>query len=1046
MIRGAGGTGTHICGCRGKPCRLGGNESHRALSASGRITGAVGRGNGHHSLLATPPEEVRSLLRARGMDLDGSGPDAVRICTWSDFDPEGQPGTTWLAASRRRLVVASVNGGTVQISQNGGKLGGRLGALKRRKPSNGHARGGLPAARTPAQSGDADSTASPAQGAGAKPEPQVVFEAALDDIEHLEPESAVGSGLLRARMHGEPVELVHYPNDASFRFERAAAKIEQLRHGEEIELTEEDEKDPGRCAACGLMLDHPGAPCPRCEKHRGLTLRMMRLMRPHYGQAVLMLVLLVIGVGLDLVSPQLTRYLVDNVLPPTPEAAAQMRAISGRTDDAMEMLLALVGILAGVQILRMFVSMANSRLAADVGTAITFEMRSRLVRHMQQLSLGFYDTQQVGSLVGRVAYDTEALHGFVWQLTGGLILQIMLVVGVFIMMFTLDPRLALLALLPAPLLMGGTVFFWKRIYPRYHRSWDASARQSGALSGMLSGIRVVKAFGQEQREGDRFEEASGRLRHSRRSIEHTMALFNPVVALLFQLGGWIAWWAGGRFVLEGEMTVGELMAFFGYLFMFYAPLATLPQFTNWMSQFSTQAARIFEILDTPTAVNSPDRPVELKEIRGHVRLENVTFGYERHRPILHDVTLDVPAGSLVALVGASGSGKSTIVNLICRFYDPDAGRVLLDGVDVRELRKEELRRQIGVVLQESFLFRGSIAVNISYGRPDARPEEVIEAAMAADCHEFILRQPHGYDTWVGDRGVGLSGGERQRVAIARVFLADPRVLIMDEATSSLDAESEAAVRRALREVSRGRTTISIAHRLSTIKDAERVFVLERGEIVEAGTHGELAREGGVYARLFGESLELAGGKLRGMEGAEDPEAVPPQRTPRTVRWLTPDATRIEAGAHGMLRVERKGIAVGGIYAVRCMPVHHPEEYVSLRRAGAPAREAELGILRDLREWPEATRRAIGASIGKRYMLQTIRHLNNLDLEANHLEFDVETDLGPKKFTTRWHPENVQEYGARGRLITDSDQNLYLIPDVDAMDDRERRLLEKFIYW
>src|SRR5690606_9149302 len=196
--------------------------------------------------------------------------------------------------------------------------------------------------------------------------------------------------------------------------------------------------------------------------------------------------------------------------------------------------------------------------------------------------------------------------------------------------------------------------------------------------------------------------------------------------------------------------------FFGYLFMFYAPLATLPQFTNWMSQFSTQAARIFEILDTPTAIQSPDDPIEVDELRGHVRLENVTFGYDRHRPVLHDITLDVPAGSLVALVGPSGSGKSTIVNLMCRFYDPAAGRVLVDGVDVRDMKKEELRRQIGVVLQESFLFRGSIATNISYGRPDAAPEEIIEAAMDADCHEFILRQPHAYDTWVGDRGVGLS--------------------------------------------------------------------------------------------------------------------------------------------------------------------------------------------------------------------------------------------------------------------------------------------------
>ena len=345
---------------------------------------------------------------------------------------------------------------------------------------------------------------------------------------------------------------------------------------------------------------------------------------------------------------------------------------------------------------------------------------------------------------------------------------------------------------------------------------------------MLSGIRVVKAFAQEPREFDRFNRSSDYLRRSRVTVEKATASFTAIMALIFSLGGLIVWYVGGRDVLAGTMTLGSLMAFLAYLAMFYAPLATLSQLTTWLTSFMTGCQRVFELLDTPTETNDPSQPEPLTQARGEIRFENVTFGYERHRPVLKEVDFTIRPGEKIGIVGHSGSGKTTLVNLISRFYDVDTGRVLLDGVDIRNLATSDLRRNVGVVLQEPFLFRGTICDNLVYGRPDANPEDAITAARAAQAHDFILRTPLGYDTWLGERGAGLSGGERQRVSIARALLYDPKVLILDEATSSVDTESEKAIQEALRVLSRGRTTLAIAHRLSTLRDSDRILRVRPG--------------------------------------------------------------------------------------------------------------------------------------------------------------------------------------------------------------------------
>ena len=328
--------------------------------------------------------------------------------------------------------------------------------------------------------------------------------------------------------------------------------------------------------------------------------------------------------------------------------------------------------------------------------------------------------------------------------------------------------------LPIPFVIVGTTFFWRHIYPRYYRVWDSQSKTAQLLSGLLSGIRLVKAFGQEQREQRRFSGAAEYLQGSRRSLETSVATFNPIMGFIFGLGGLIIWYAGGNLVLKDRLSLGTLMAFFGYLGMFYGPISSLSMFSNWVTGFVSAGQRVFEVLDAQVAVREVARPVRLPHLRGRIEFRNVTFGYDPYNPVLKNVSFTVEPGQFVGIVGKSGSGKTTLVNLLCRFYDPQEGQVLVDGVDLRELSQEDLRRHMALVLQEPFLFRATIAENIAYGRPDAEPLAILNAARAANAHDFIARRPAAYDTRLGEHGAGLSGGERQRISIARALLCDPR--------------------------------------------------------------------------------------------------------------------------------------------------------------------------------------------------------------------------------------------------------------------------------
>jgi ATP-binding cassette subfamily B protein len=860
---------------------------------------------------------------------------------------------------------------------------------------------------------------------------------------------AIGSGMLQAYLDETWVDLVRYSNTLAPRFHVLAEKLEELRTTGQVSALEEELTNT-HCRKCKLKLPVAGESCPRCVQRTAIAARLWQIVKPHWPTALAMCGLMLAGVIIELAPPKLQQYLVDDILTngaATPDAASFLKALS-----------VVVLALATARVLLSGVSWMKGVLANQVGVALTFELRGQLVQKLHALGIGYYDRHQVGSLVSRVAYDSEVLHSLLQQITGGFLLQIVQVVAVGVMLFTLNPKLALYTLIPAPLVVGGSLFFWRRVYPNHYRYWDSSHKQAGRLSGMLSGIRVVKAFAQEPREFEEFQRASENLRQTRSTVERATTSFTTVMALVFSLGGLIVWYVGGRDVLAGEMTLGSLMAFLAYLAMFYAPLSTLSQLTTWLTSFMTGCQRVFELIDTPADTREAAAPRRLEHARGEIRFENVTFGYERHRPVLKEVSFRIRPGEKIGIVGRSGSGKTTLVNLISRFYDVDSGCVRLDGIDVRQLATSDLRRHVGVVLQEPFLFRGTILENLNYGQPDATPEQAIAAARAAQAHDFVLRKPLSYDTWLGERGAGLSGGERQRISIARALLYDPKVLVLDEATSSVDTESEKAIQEALELLTRGRTTLAIAHRLSTLRNSDRILVFDEGRLIEEGPHDELMRRDGTYARLVRIQTQVArnqqfesawNGSLaeEGRDGGATEVSAQDGSGDMGPCWLEPRTTQIARGARDTLElVMPDGTYRRGAFAVRCFPASRPDEFVSLRIWDRDGKEHELGIVRALAHWPTETQTLIQDALARRYLLRQIEHIDDIRLEQGYLSFRVRTSQGPGQFTMRWTQTQAQDFGARGKVLIDLEDNRYLVSDIELLPRRQRELFQRYIYW
>ena len=881
---------------------------------------------------------------------------------------------------------------------------------------------------------------------------ELIREIAWTEIDRIRTAAGIGGGMLQVRERGDWVDLIRYSNALASRFHKVARALETAREAAAAECGLIAEPtlyagplDPPHCSTCQLRLVTAEDACPRCFQRGRILARVADLVAPHTRGAVALGLLTVVGVAAELVPPKLQQYLVDDILSGRPAAGG------AEQPDFRTALLVVVLSLAASRVLLSIVAVFKGRLASTIGSGLTSRLRREMVEKLQSLSVGYFDRHQVSSMISRVAHDSEVLHGLVHQFTGGFLLQIVQLVAVGAMLVWINPKLAVFTLIPVPLVILGSWIFWQYVYPRHYRLWDASSKQMAALSGMLSGIRVVKAFAQEPREEERFQAASDHLRNWRQWVELTGSTYSAAMQIVFSLGGLIVWYVGGRDVLSREMTLGQLIAFLAYLAMFYAPLGALSSFTSWLTSFLSGSKRVLELLDTPALIAEPAEPAAWEEVRGAIAFRDVTFGYDENQPVLRDVTFSVAPGEMVGIVGRSGSGKSTIVNLLARFHDVQQGSVEIDGIDVRQLAGRQLRERLGIVFQESFLFRGTIWRNLAYGRPEATIEAGLTAAKAAGAHDFICRQPAAYETLLGERGAGLSGGEKQRLSIARTLLADPQILVLDEATSSIDAEAEREIQHALAALVRGRTTIAIAHRLSTLRNADRIIAFDRGRLVEEGTHAELLATDGLYARLVRIQTQVSRQPTVDSLLTEPPAdpAIELATVPAesSLQWLEPANLRFATGVHGRIEVWAGDARLAaGVFVVPTFPASHPDAFLSVCRWTDDGEEEELGLIRSLTDWPAADAAILRTAVARRTLVRTIRRIHSLRLNHGYLDFEVDSDAGRGRFTTRWTQSQAVDFGQDGKLLIDSEENRWVVPDLADLPQADRERFERYVYW
>ena len=660
----------------------------------------------------------------------------------------------------------------------------------------------------------------------------------LSQCRHAKAEPKIGCGLLVLEHQGVNRFVVQYSAKHLARYAYVARGINILISGREDEVVSgEYEKI---CPNCGKAI--PGTRyCPHCSKEGGFWRNFLSMAVPYKKSFVGIITLMILASVVTLLNPEVQKHLVDEVLT--------------KGNGGMSVAFTCLGIMFGLSVGIVVINILKSYYCTVLGARIAKDLREQLFAKIQIVSLSFINDRRPGELMNRIVSDTGKIREFMEKTFCNMFTVCFIFICDVIFMLALNVKLALFSFIFIPIAAAVTYGFRKNIHRRFHLQWKRNDDVNSNLQDVISGMRVVKSYGREEAEKVKFNYLADEFCHVQTRNEVFWAVFNPWMNFLMGAGVFLVVYFGGIDVLDGEMTTGELLQFVTYTQLLY-------QYLNWMTNMPRSLInlisgieRINDVLAQEPFIEDVEHPVDL-DVQGEIEFKHATFGYKSYQPVLEDLNLTIRKGEMIGIVGASGTGKSTLINLIMRLYEVDDGNLLVDGYDIKEIRSDKFHSQIGVVLQETFLFSGTILNNIRFSRPDATYEEVIRAAKMANAHEFISKTPDGYNTYVGEKGYNLSGGERQRIAIARAILNEPNLLILDEATASLDTESEYMIQKALERLTDGRTTFAIAHRLSTLKNADRLIVIDGHQVAEVGSHEELIRKRGIYYRLVKAQMEM----------------------------------------------------------------------------------------------------------------------------------------------------------------------------------------------
>ena len=783
-----------------------------------------------HEPLSTT-EDVPELLKEQAEPLLETG-EEIKVSVSTDLRFDGTYGKDWLLITNRRLIVFNQNGA--------------LGHDMREVPLS-----------------------------------------SVKDVEILE---MYGNNILKVSTADNAFELSRYSKRLTPKFSRAVSELEGLvsqteansdgrrgrgRRGRGPGGMSSEAK--GRCEKCGQPIPSWSDVCVNCVQSGKLIFRLMKYAVPLLYVVVPAFLLMMVIRFVGVYPPILGKELVDTILKPVETAVSSGQPLPETTWGHLQgtvnflggwfdnipaagtfgHLIGLILLMVGVRVFTLVTSSVRGYMMAWVGQNITRRLQNETYEHLNALSIDFFHERDTGNLMSRITHDVSRLRDFIASGIQDIIGDSLTIIFMCIIMFSFNWQLALWTLIPIPCLIFFTIFFGKKMSKVYHVLWKRYANISTILASTIPGVRVVKAFARERYEISRFNDSTYQVFTGEMNAAKLGSLYRPIMEFITYSGSILIWLVGGWQIFQDEITLGTLFMFQSYMMQFFSPVSTLCQMNERFIRAGTSAERVFEIMDTPPSVADKNDAVTLRNIRGAVEFRDVYFSYDGEKNALNGVNFTVEPGEMIGLVGHSGAGKSTLINLITRFYDPNDGAIMIDGYDSRDIQVKALRQQIGVVLQDPFLFQGTIAENIGYSKPGASRMEIIAAGMAANAHDFIMKFPDGYDTTVGERGARVSGGERQRISIARAILKNPRILILDEATSSVDTETESKIQEALERLIQGRTVFAIAHRLSTLKYANRLVVLREGAVDEIGTHEELIAKGGTYAGLCEKQTELS---------------------------------------------------------------------------------------------------------------------------------------------------------------------------------------------